>query len=183
MSVASLTSLSLPPHPAFADARITISAADQTAYLETCSPELIRATIERANNYADEKTAKGETVNLGAIYKSAFANNWGLQYLEQKEHQSRIEERKSRATATRRKAPPAIEHAQDQHSEDTAPIRSRWDALSDEMQSGYLKRAINNIPRAMRTPAIKSVTVADAWEHPLVRNELSKLLDDVPENA
>ena len=61
------------PHPAFSEARITIPLSEQHAYLENYSADLIQATIERANLFADDKLAKGESVNMGAIYMSSLA--------------------------------------------------------------------------------------------------------------
>ena len=68
----------------FSIAKVTISNNDQKVYLETYSPEQIRASIERANEYGADLEAKGKSVNYGAIYKIAIEENWGEQYLQQK---------------------------------------------------------------------------------------------------
>lgn len=44
----------------------------------------IIATIERANEYAETLTKQEKKANLGAIYKKAFSDRWGVQYLENK---------------------------------------------------------------------------------------------------
>ena len=69
---------------AFLSVKVTISQQDQQQYLQTFSPEHIRASIERANDYAADLAAKGKTINYGAIYKMAIEENWGEQYLQQK---------------------------------------------------------------------------------------------------
>lgn len=175
MTVGALTNLPGVSHPAFSEARITIPLTDQNAYLETCSPELIRATIERANNYADEKLGKGESVNLGAIYKSAFANQWGLQYLEQQELLAKAVNTKKRPPSPRRK-PQAdiIEHAQ--VNAEASPFLGQWQRLPGDLKADYLKRAINNVPKVARAVELKNATVENAMERPLLRMEIEKLL-------
>ena len=173
MSVGALTDMSDMPHPAFSEARITIPVSEQYAYLENYSPDLIQATIERANNFADEKLAKDEPVNLGAIYKSAFANKWGVQYLEQKELLAKAQEKKKRsATAKRKQEPALIEHAQDQG----AKLQLQWDGLQNELKSEYLKRALNNIPKGVKSATAKDVTTANVMDRPLLWAEIEKLL-------
>lgn len=68
----------------FLTAKVTIAQQDQQQYLQTFSPDHIRASIERANDYAADLAAKGKTINYGAIYKMAIEENWGEQYLQQK---------------------------------------------------------------------------------------------------
>lgn len=68
----------------FLSAKVTVAQQDQQQYLQKFSPEHIRASIERANDYAADLAAKGKTINYGAIYKMAIEENWGKQYLQQK---------------------------------------------------------------------------------------------------
>lgn len=176
MSVGALTDMSDMPHPAFSEARISIPVSDQHAYLENYSPELIQATIERANNFADEKLAKDEPVNLGAIYKSAFANKWGVQYLEQKELLAKkAQEKKKRSpTAKQKLEPSTVEHAQDNAAK--SKLLETWVNLPDDLKSEYLKRALNNVPRGVRTLEAKNATIGNALDRPLLRIEIEKLL-------
>ncbi len=176
MSVGALTDMSDMPHPAFSEARISIPVSDQHAYLENYSPELIQATIERANNFADEKLAKDEPVNLGAIYKSAFANKWGVQYLEQKELLAKKAQEKKRrnTTAKQKPEPSAVEHAQDSTAK--SKLFEQWVDLPDDIKTEYLKRALNNVPRGVRTLEAKNATIGNALDRPLLRIEIEKLL-------
>jgi hypothetical protein len=80
------TSLPFPefePHKAFAFAKVAISIQDQHKYLEAMPPEEIEATIQRANEYADNIKAKGQKVQMGGIYHKAFLERWGIQHLAQ----------------------------------------------------------------------------------------------------
>jgi hypothetical protein len=80
------TSLPFPefePHKAFAFAKVAISIQDQHKYLEAMPPEEIEATIQRANEYADNIKAKGQKVQMGGIYHKAFLEHWGIQQLAQ----------------------------------------------------------------------------------------------------
>ncbi len=69
---------------AFSRAKVTISPSDQKKYLKELEESEILATIERANEYAESLVRQEKEVNIGAIYKKAFAERWGIQYIEQK---------------------------------------------------------------------------------------------------
>lgn len=71
------TMLDLGDDPAFRFAQIPISLVDQRKYLSQFSAEDISASIERANQYAEEQGKLGKTVNLGAIYRTAIEGQWG----------------------------------------------------------------------------------------------------------
>lgn len=71
-------------HPAFTLTKVKISGAAQQGYLSKMSAEQIQASIERANDYADDLQKQGKTVRYGAIYKKALEENWGAQHAEQK---------------------------------------------------------------------------------------------------
>jgi len=172
ISVGALTNMTGMPHPAFAEARITIPLSEQHAYLENYSADLILATIERANLFADDKQAKGETVNMGAIYKSAFSGKWGVQYLEQKELQAKSQEKQKLPASTKRKGiTPLPEPVQDKKQKTV----EQWLALSDELKSEYFKRALNNLPKAMKHLEVNNATMANVMERPLLRAEIEKL--------
>jgi hypothetical protein len=47
-------------------------------------PEEVEATIERANEYGEELKAKGQKVQMGGLYKTAFLKRWGFERLEQR---------------------------------------------------------------------------------------------------
>ena len=112
-------------------------------------------------------------MNLGAIYKSAFANKWGVQYLEQKELLAKTQDKKKRTSTAKRKQEPAlIEHAQDQG----AKLQLQWDGLQNELKSEYLKRALNNIPKGVKSATAKDVTTANVMDRPLLWAEIEKLL-------
>jgi plasmid replication initiation protein len=94
------TSLPFPefePNKAFAFAKIAISIQDQNKYLETMSPEEIEATIQRANEYAENLKAKGQKAHMGGIYQRAFSERWGVQYLAQ--HQAEQADIKNKVAA------------------------------------------------------------------------------------
>jgi hypothetical protein len=71
-------------NPVFANARVTIPWMQQQTYLASASADDIIMAIERANDYAADKEAKGESVNLGAIYKTAITQGWGAEYRARK---------------------------------------------------------------------------------------------------
>jgi hypothetical protein len=71
------------PHKSFTFAKVSITLEDQHKYLSAMSPEEIEATIQRANEYSNTLKAQGKAAQLGAIYKKAFSERWGVQQLEQ----------------------------------------------------------------------------------------------------
>lgn len=84
----------LQPSKAFELARVSISFENQTKYLEKYSEDEIAATIERANEYADQLKVDGKRVYMGAIYNKAFAENWGEARLEEKTLKQQEEQQK-----------------------------------------------------------------------------------------
>jgi hypothetical protein len=115
------TSLPFPefePHKAFAFAKVAISIQDQHKYLEAMPPEEIEATIQRANEYADNIKAKGQKVQMGGIYHKAFLERWGIQQLaqhqaEQAATQQAIDTKKQQNQQEQAKKTTAEQAAQD----------------------------------------------------------------------
>lgn len=132
------------------------------------------ATIERANLYIDDKLAKGENVNIGAIYSSAFAGNWGTQYLQQKELQV-----KQAAKTTKSKSTPQKTQVEKELSNNKESLLQRWQDLSINEKQDYFKRALNNIPKVMKSIEQEKATIDNAMSRPLLRIELEKLLSTV----
>jgi hypothetical protein len=54
-----------------------------------------------------------------------------------------------------------------------------WSALSDEVKSDFFKRAINNLPKVMRSLEASKASLENAMERPLLRLEIEKLFEDV----
>ncbi len=173
MSIASLTDKSHEPHPAFIDARITIPIAEQQTYLKNHSVDVILATIERANLFVDDKISKGEVVNIGAIYSSAFSGHWGVQYLEQKALLAKVQEKKT--TTPKRKPVIAISDKSNE-SENKELLLIKWNSFSEEEKAEYFKRALNNVPKVMKSIEVQKATLDNAMIRPILRIELEKLL-------
>lgn len=85
--------------PAFRFAKVKIPAAQQRKYLSSASPEIVEASILRANEYAEDLERKGEEVNMGAVYAKAMSENWGVAYLEKKKASAAKVETKRKAAA------------------------------------------------------------------------------------
>ena len=78
------TALDFGDDPAFRFAKVTISLAQQKKYLEGKGSELVELSIQRANEYAEVQEKAGKDVNLGAIYRKAIEEDWGLEYASKK---------------------------------------------------------------------------------------------------
>lgn len=100
------TAMDFGDDPAFRFARVDIPVAQQRRYLDAKPPELIEAAIERANEYADELEKKGQKPALGAIYRKAIEQDWGI------EHQSKkaLEAEKTAAATERLAAEARVEN-------------------------------------------------------------------------
>lgn len=70
--------------PAFQLAKVSISLAQQKAYLAIRPPELIALALERANTYGEVKESQGDEVNYGALYRRAINEDWGTEQLTKK---------------------------------------------------------------------------------------------------
>ena len=126
------TSLPFPefePNKAFAFAKVAISIQDQNKYLETMSPEEIEATIQRANEYAENLKAKGQKAQMGGIYHRAFLERWGVQYLAQ--HQAEQADIKNKVAA--KKQQDTLEHREKQKAEQaTLEKKARYQQAFDD---------------------------------------------------
>lgn len=174
VSIASITTDSL-THSAFAHAKISIPQEQQDDYLQKYGLEVVIATIERANLFIDDKLQKGEEINIGAIYSSAFAGNWGSQYLQQKELQAKAQTtQKSKAKTKAEVSTANLANSTD--TEQKEKLLLCWQGLSVAQKEDFLKRALNNIPKVMKSIEQQKATVANAMTRPVVRLELEKLL-------
>lgn len=84
-------------HPVFKFAKVKISRSLQDQYLAGRAPDLVKNAILRVNEYAEAKEAKGEVVNLGALYRKAIEQNWGAEFEERKK---KLAEKPSEKEAT-----------------------------------------------------------------------------------
>ena len=172
VSIPAITDMTQDLHPAFAQAKITISKEEQEAYLQKYGVELVLATIERANIFIEEKQKKGETINIGAIYSSAFSGSWGVQYLQQKQLQTK----KIKQETMSKQKPTKSPHQSVQEKEDKTVLLDKWNSLSLAEKKEYFKRALNNIPKVMKSIELDKASVDNAMSRPLIRIELEKLL-------
>lgn len=77
----------------FADCVVKLLKKEKKAYKEQYSDEQIRAIIARANEYADELTEKGKRVAYGAIYRKAFEEDWGKEFMFKKQKEFEKEQK------------------------------------------------------------------------------------------
>lgn len=66
------------PNPVFKLSLIDIPYSKQLEYLSQFSESQIQIILERANEYIAKLKADEKDVNIGAIYRKAFLENWGL---------------------------------------------------------------------------------------------------------
>lgn len=147
------------PNPAFMFSKINISVEQQAVYLEQYETRQVEAIIQRANEYAEDTKQKGKTVNIGAIYKTAFSDGWGLDSLEYQE-QTKIEAKaKKQARAKAKKIAEAeakkIAEAEDKERQEYISLFS---GLSDELK----KKTISDILE--KSPNVMKKTLQNAYE-------------------
>ena len=66
--------------PAFRFAQVPVSLTQQRKYLSERTSEEIISSIARANEYAAEQVAKGKSVNVGGLYRTAIEADWGKDF-------------------------------------------------------------------------------------------------------
>lgn len=96
-------------NPIFAKISAYVTVSEQKKYEKKYSDEQIQAIIKRADEYLDDLKAKGKNANVGAIYKKAFAENWGEQKLFEKQELERQREAKKQAEKQKMEAEKAKE--------------------------------------------------------------------------
>lgn len=69
----------------FVDCVVKLLKKEKKRYKEMYSDEQIKAIIDRANEYADELAEKGKRVAYGAIYRKAFEEDWGKEFMFKKQ--------------------------------------------------------------------------------------------------
>lgn len=133
-------------HPAFKVAKIRISRALQEHYLTAKPPELIRSAILRVNEYADVKEAKGEVVNLGALYRKAIEQDWGLDFEARKKTLAEKAEKVENNPVPRTGS--AIEQLRSEFEREwKAEASKEITALADEAINSYFERFQSETPR------------------------------------
>lgn len=155
------------PHPAFDCANIAIPPEQQVKHLEKYTPEQVQAIIKRANDYAQEIKAKGKKANIAGIYKIAFDENWGEQYIDQKQ----IKE----AEKPKEKAKGVSLETQKADARKKRLVK-HWNSLDDEGKTELFKRGINNVPKVIKEIVENRATLENAMNNPLLCKELMDLL-------
>lgn len=161
------------PHPAFDYAKISIPPEQQAKYLETYTPEQVKAIIDRANDYTQEVKAKGKKANIAGIYKMAFSENWGEQYREQKQLEAKQEKEIQQA----KEAEKAKENKENTEAEARKKhLVEHWETLTHEEKTELFKRGLNNVPKVIKKTVEQRATVENAMSNPLLCKELMDLL-------
>ncbi len=91
--------------PAFRFAQVPVALAQQKKYLAEHTAEEIRSSIERVNEYAAEQEAKGKSVNLGGLNRTAKEQGWGKDFESKKAllaEKAALAEKRSRAEHEKR---------------------------------------------------------------------------------
>jgi hypothetical protein len=139
-----------PKTDAFNLAKITIPVGEQLQYLQTMKEEEIIATIERANEYAESLTKRQKKANMGAIYKTAFSDRWGVQYKEQKALQAKIEQEKKMAQTKTRATQTETERTEQAQKEQNEKLWAEFKAMPESERTRIIE-AVQNKSQAMKT--------------------------------
>lgn len=137
-------------HLAFRFSKIIIPVEQQLSYLEKYQPEQIEAIIERANEYGEELKNQRKKVNLGAIYKKAFDENWGIEKLAEKnEKQRKIEQKQQEQIEQERKEKAEQEKIKLQQKETDEAI-FLFENLSENDKNLVLDEIETKLPEIIR---------------------------------
>lgn len=101
------TALDFGDDPAFRFAKVKITPTQQRKYLSGKDPQVVEFSIRRANEYADEKEKKGESVDIRKVYAKAITEEWGVDF------KKKIDEKEAKAEEKRKKTKTAEESAKE----------------------------------------------------------------------
>lgn len=137
-------------HPAFKFSKIIIPVEQQALYLEKYQSEEVEVIIERANEYSDELKKQRKKVNIGAIYKKAFSEKWGVEKLAEKiEQQKQLKQKKKEQEDKERleeKEKEKIRHQQ----QETEKAILLFENLPKNEQNTILDEIENKLPNFIR---------------------------------
>ena len=91
-----------PINPVFQAVFVHLLAKDRKQYVEQYSDEQITAIIERADEYLNDLRKSGKKPRAGAVYKKAFAENWGEPKILEQQEKKKKQEAKQRAEQEQR---------------------------------------------------------------------------------
>lgn len=133
-----------------------ISVSDQKNYLKQYSEEEIKAILERADEYLSGLGQKGKKPSKGAIYKTAFLENWGKEKLFEKQEI----ERKKEAIRKEKQAKIDEEKAQEERWQKERERRAEtiqiFEALSHEEQEEILDMVQEQLSSFFKTKFIEA---------------------------
>lgn len=163
------TALDFGEDPAFRFAKVKITPTQQRKYLAGKDPQVVEFSILRANEYAEEKEKKGETVDIRKVYAKAISEDWGVDY------KKKIEEKEAKAEEKRKKAKNAEETAKETtlrkafDDEWKARAKASFKALDDSEVAKLYEVWLSEAPRSpLETKAGVNAVAFHIWAYPRV---------------
>ena len=87
-----------------------------------------------------------------------------------------LQTKKIKQETMSKQKPTKSPHQSVQEKEDKTVLLDKWNSLSLAEKKEYFKRALNNIPKVMKSIELDKASVDNAMSRPLIRIELEKLL-------
>lgn len=146
-----LPMLDFEPSPAFREAKIAIMPVQQSQYMMQYAEPEIMAIIARANAYIKDLKEKGKAVNIGAIYKKAFEEGWGLAELAAAAEQAAAEaekQKKAKAEQAKQKRREAAEQKKQEQLKQK--LLDEFYTLDESEQAERIEQSIKQAPYAMK---------------------------------
>jgi hypothetical protein len=122
--------------PAFLFSKISIPLRQQRKYLTLADNESIQMSIQRANEWGEEKEKKGETVDYGKVYYTAISENWGASLKAKLES----DKAKQKSAASRKEAEIAAADQERLHKEFEKDRQARGNALINVLSEEKLRQ-------------------------------------------
>lgn len=143
--------LDFEPSPAFRAAKIAIMPVQQSQYMMQYAEHEIMAIIDRANEYIKDLKDKGKPVNIGAIYKTAFAEGWGLAELAAAAERAAAEaekKKKAKAEQAKQKRREAAEKKKQEQAKQK--LLDEFYTLDEYQQQERVEQFIRQSPAVMK---------------------------------
>lgn len=136
--------------PAFRFAKVRITPSQQRKYLAGRDPETVELSIRRANEYAEEKERKGETVDIQKVYAKAISENWGDEYREK----LKVAEEKAERSRKKARAEEAAAAGDKLRAEFEAEWKGRADAALEALGEDSLRQMFETWKDEANPPSV-----------------------------
>jgi len=137
-------------NPAFRYSKIHIETSLQMEYLSMRTADEIELCIERANEYGQAESEKGNTPNYGALYRKSITDGWHIAYAQTKAESIAKQVAKSHAILKKTDEIEAAKNKNQELADWTEKTLLAFSELSQEAQNEIRNKYAESLTDVMR---------------------------------